>query len=156
MVILYSQAVFTCGSCCTRAGIRQLGLRTYHMHSTSRLWDLQQVQRTMSMVVAGGGVVHKTPLYNVPPSRESKGPSAMVVLCRLAIFPCGFCCTCRHTTCGDRTYLHCTTRLRDQKQVQMTNSMVEQNGESKRPSVMVILYSLAVLTCGFCCTRSGL
>ncbi len=65
--------------------------------------------------MSGGGVVHNSPLYNVPPSRERKGPpSAIVVLCSLAVFTCGFWCTLadiRHVRI--RTYLHCVSRLRD-------------------------------------------
>ncbi len=34
--------------------------------------------------------MHNFPLYNVPQSKDSKGPSAMV-LCRLAVFTCTVC-----------------------------------------------------------------
>ncbi len=46
----------------------------------------------------GGGDVHNSPLYNVAQSRESKGSSAMVITCCLAVFACSFYCThaCRH------------------------------------------------------------
>ncbi len=83
MVILYSLAVFTFGFWCTRAGIRQVGLlRTYHI-------------QTLGPATGGDdlhvwGVVHNSPLCNEPQSRECKGPSAMVVPCRLTALSNGF------------------------------------------------------------------
>ncbi len=59
------------------------------MHSTSRHQDLQQVQTTMSMVLAGGAQL--SPLYNGPECRVSNGPSAIVVLIlymRLLVHTC--------------------------------------------------------------------
>ncbi len=47
-------------------------------------------------------------------------------------------------------------RHRDLQQVQMSKSMVAQNRESKQPSVIVILGSLVVFTCGVWCSRADI
>ncbi len=89
-------------------------------------------------------VLCTTHLYTTVHRVESKEPSAMVVLCRLAVFTRGFWCT--RADIHVRVYLHCTSRQGTcSRCMHMSKSMVAQNGESIWPSLMVVLYSLAVL-----------
>ncbi len=99
------------------------------------------MQTSKSMVLRGGDV-HNSPLYTLAQSRESKGLTAMIILCSLAV------------QAGVRTYLHCICP--DIGTCSRSKSMVAQNRESKQPSVIVILGSLVVFTCGFWCSRADI
>ncbi len=132
-----------------------------------------------------GGVVHNSPLYNEPSSRECKGPSAMVVPCRLTALSNGFLYSLylslraafgAHVQAFGRLgYVHtCTLRpdfgycnrcRRPCLWCMVAGGRVVHNSslcnvppsrKRKGPAAMVVLCRLDVFTCSFWCTHANI
>ncbi len=107
------------------------------------------------------GNVHISPLYTMAHSRDIKGLSAMVIICSLAVFTCGFWCTRAHIR-QVGVYEHTCTVCPDigtcSRCMQMSKPMHggTEYRESKRTLVTYSRQSSCLYTCGSWCTRADI